>query len=450
MATKDNLNNSLPLPADSMPECWSRDERMNALFAEFRNRSVNSQDWDSKYKFWEKLISDWLSSKQRCIFSVADLKVTFKRNGRTPLCLTTVAEELLRNGEIISETQFLKDSSSGWTAWAIDTMIKKPMVWSFSKLKNYIVKDVIDVDAKYIHMKTLKELANLILSTINEDNDNVLLSLSQITKNCIQKSGNTNITETNVKMALLWLRRSNRATFRGEIFQESNEFLVKISINGVKEVSEAEQGLFKLMEQEKFLIKNIERLETERYATLIKAKTSLANGMRELAKTCIRKRQEIDKTIEKRAAALQNVQTLIARIQDANSNTDILAAYKTGSNILKSYENIGLNEQNVTNTMDDISEAVGELADLQDIISTTIGTRDTDLELEEELRDLLETSPANIKPREKGNNILPDLSNLPDLQSELSALNLEEFPPPPLSTLQSKTFNTSLQKDNPT
>lgn len=229
-------------------------------------------------------------------------------------------------------------------------------MWSFSKLKNYIIKDEIDVDAKYIHMKTLKELANLILSTINEDSENVLLSLSQVVRNCIKKSGNPNITESNVKLALLWLRKSNKATFRGDILQDTSEFLVKISVNGVKEVSEAEQGLFKLMEQEKLLIKTIERLEVERNAVLTKAKTSVANGMRELAKTCVRKKHEIDKTIEKRAAALHNVQTLIARIHDANSNTDILAAYKTGSNILKSYESNGLNEENVTSTIDDVSE----------------------------------------------------------------------------------------------
>ena len=260
-----------------------------------------------------------------------------------------------RNREIISEGDFLKESSGTWTAWAIDTMVKRPVVWSFSKLKNYIVKDVIDIDTKYIHLKTVRELGNLILSTINEDN--ILTPLSQVTKNCIEKSGNSNITEENVKLALLWLRSSKKAAFRGENLHNESELLVKISASGVQDVSEAEEGLFKLMEQEKLIVKNIERLEIERNAILMKAKSSLASGLREVAKTCVRKKREVDKTIEKRSAALHNVQTLIARIHDAHSNTEILSAYKTGSNILKNYETTaGLNEENVTNTIDDMAE----------------------------------------------------------------------------------------------
>lgn len=65
------------------------------------------------------------------------------------------------------------------------------------------------------------------------------------------------------------------------------------------------------------------------------------------------------------------------------------------------------------------------MADLQDIISTTIGTRDEDSELEDELEDLLNGTPGDTESTKKGKEALPDLADLPDLQSELSALNLE-------------------------
>lgn len=253
-------------------------------------------------------------------------------------------------------SEFLKESSGSWTAWAIDTMVKRPVVWSFSKLKNYVVKEVIDPEAKYIHVKTVKEIANLILSTVKEENENVLLPLSRVTKNCIEKSGNSCLTDENVKLALLWLRQSRKAAFRAENLHNKSELLVKISNDCVREVTEAEEGLFKLTEQEKLIVKNIELLELERNAVLAKAKSCLAKGLREVAKTCMRKKLEIDKSIEKRSLALHNVQTLVARIHDARSNTEILVAYKTGSDILRNFESTGLTEENVVSTMDSMSE----------------------------------------------------------------------------------------------
>lgn len=96
MEGQQDLNESLPLPADKMPECWEKDDRMNSLFAEFRNRDVNPQDWDSKYRFWRGMISDWCKYKSRCSFSLSDLNKAFKRNGRTPACLSVVLRELYR------------------------------------------------------------------------------------------------------------------------------------------------------------------------------------------------------------------------------------------------------------------------------------------------------------------------------------------------------------------
>lgn len=85
------------LPLEKVPECWwNQDERMSALFSPFRSKSANSQDWNSKYKFWHNLIYEWLKHTVQCSFSLIDLNEVFKRNGCVPLCLVTVVEELVR------------------------------------------------------------------------------------------------------------------------------------------------------------------------------------------------------------------------------------------------------------------------------------------------------------------------------------------------------------------
>lgn len=91
-----HVDNNLPLPPEKMPKCWNEEERISALFSPFRNKSVNSQDWISKYKFWQNLIYEWLKYTRKSSFSIADLNNAFKRKDCTPLCLITVVEELLR------------------------------------------------------------------------------------------------------------------------------------------------------------------------------------------------------------------------------------------------------------------------------------------------------------------------------------------------------------------
>lgn len=223
-------------------------------------------------------------------------------------------------------------------------------------MKSYVSEPVFDTDARYIHIAVVKELAELILSTIDSKKENTLLSSSELTKLCVQKSGNDRITESNVKLALIYLRHTKKATFRDCKDSDKNELLAKISSTGAEQISEVDEGIHKLTQQESMLIKNIEQLEVERNEVISKAKSSLASGLKQVAKSHLRKKHEIEKCIEKRSAALQNVQRLMTRIHDARYDTDTLAAYKAGCNALKKFEDSGLNESHVQDTMDDMSD----------------------------------------------------------------------------------------------
>lgn len=222
-----------------------------------------------------------------------------------------------------------------------------------------MTEPVIETDTKYIHLTTVKELGELILSTIDKKKENTLLSASDLRKLCVEKSGNDRITESNVKLALIWLRHTKKAAFRNcQDDDKGNELLVKISAKGAEQVTDIDEGIHKLTLQENMLIKNIEQLETERNEVILKAKSSLANGLKQVAKSFLRKKHELDKCIEKRSAALHNVQRLLTRIHDASYDTDTLAAYKAGCNALKKFEHTGLTENNVQDTMDDMTEVL--------------------------------------------------------------------------------------------
>ncbi|KAK0162565.1 hypothetical protein PV327_006333 [Microctonus hyperodae] len=439
-----NVNDDLPMPMEKMPDSWFKDDQMNAMFAEFRNRSVNPQDWDSKYNFWVDLITNWLSHNKQCTFSILHLTSVFKRKGRSPLCLPTVINELYKKGEIMIEDQFLNDHMTTWTSWAVNTMVKRPVIWSFSKLKNYFIPNVtFNHDLKYIHLKTVEELANVILS-LNDNGKELILSLREITIRCNEKLGCKNITEDSVKLALLWIGRLKNSGFNSiRNYREKNsDCLFKIHTNEIEELSEADENLFKLKESERTLLEKIESLEIERNELTIKAKSSLSSGLREVAKTHVRKKRELEKRIEKYASTLQNLHVIISNIHDAHSNTEVLAAYKRGSGILKSFEKEGLNEFTVRDTMDDITEILGDMSEIQTALTQTLNINDTDLELEEELNELL-----NNHLHDEPVPSVPD-SKLSELEKEIETLSVIDPPQLPKTSHQSADYPKKLVINN--
>ncbi|CAL1671576.1 unnamed protein product [Lasius platythorax] len=106
-------------------------------------------------------------------------------------------------------------------------------------------------------------------------------------------------------------------------------------------------------------------------------------------KHAIRRKIELEKTIEKRAQALANLRTLITNIENAHSNSAVLSAYKTASDVSKKIGQNGLMEYDVRDIMDDINEILEEKQEIDAILSETLTFTDSDAELEKELAELL-------------------------------------------------------------
>ncbi|XP_011871261.1 PREDICTED: charged multivesicular body protein 7 [Vollenhovia emeryi] len=377
-----------PLPAEKLPECWNQEERMSALFSPFRSRSANPQDWISKYKFWNDLIHEWLKHTMQCSFSIVDLNQAFKRKGCAPLCLATVIEELLRNNEIIQEADFTKEPCETWTAWSIDVFVKRPISWSFSMVKSYVVgQKTNNTEVRYIHLRIVRELGDVILSIAQVRKDKVLFPISEIVEYCRNQT-KKQISEGAVRLTLEWLRRRKRVAFKRSS-NPNGEVLVKISVQTANEITEVDEGMYKLTKQENELIKEIELMEQEKLNIVNEAKSYLGKELRQMAKTRLRRKMELEKTIEKRAQALANLRVLITNIEDAHSNSAVLSAYKTGSDVLKKIGQNGLTEYGVRDVMDDINEVLEEKKEVDTVLSETLSNSDSDIELERELAELL-------------------------------------------------------------
>lgn len=70
--------------------------RMSSLYAPFRLKSLNPEGWESKMNFWCDSISRRCAEKKNPTFTIDDLKAEFIRKNKTPACIDTVVEDLIR------------------------------------------------------------------------------------------------------------------------------------------------------------------------------------------------------------------------------------------------------------------------------------------------------------------------------------------------------------------
>lgn len=263
-----------------------------------------------------------------------------------------------RNNEIIQETDFFKEPCETWTAWSIDTFVRRPVNWSFTKMKTYVIGPKINnTESRYIHMQIVQELGDIILSIAEIKKDVVLYSICEIVEYCKSKT-KKQVSEDTVRLVLEWLKRERKVAFKKASNLDS-ELLVKICVQTATEITEEEEGLYILLKQESKLIKEIELMEQEKLKIIDEVKSHLAKELRQMAKMHLKKKHKLENTIEKRIQALANLRVIITNIEDARYNSSVLSAYKTGSNILKKMGKDSFMEyETVVDVMDNINEVI--------------------------------------------------------------------------------------------
>jgi len=169
-------------------------------------------------------------------------------------------------------------------------------------------------------------------------------------------------------------------------------------------------------------------MDTEKESLTIEAKRYIAKNMKPIALTYLRKKKEIEKRIDKQLKALDNVQSLISRIEESKYNSEVLKSYAHGLAALKlTAKDNGLTIDNVDETMAELADVIDEHKDIQSAMGSLIdkqSAKHNEQELEDELADLLnEDEPNKLS---KGNHLMPDLPNVPDSSFEDEDLDLDK------------------------
>ncbi|KAK6639710.1 hypothetical protein RUM43_007985 [Polyplax serrata] len=390
-----------------LPECWKNDVRMGALFAPFRSKAINPTDWNSKMKFWTGLIESWCKSMKCPVLNVSSLKENFSRKGTMPACLEEVVQNLSSTGTLVLKENFVTTSET-WKGWAVKVLVTNPVKWTFNTVKSIIIGKNVQSDLEYIHIPVLKFLGERLLKLIPSSSKGKLLTFDDLFILL-----NTKEDKEHLMLVLEYLAKEGSVS----ICNKNEEILVKFSKSSGKpvKISEIDLGLSNLEKQQKVLANNIKNLEVEKNEALEEAKKHLADKMKSLAKISLRRKKELERTIEMRATALENIQAILHKIDQAKLDSEVVECYQTGIKTLRGiFKETGLNEKNVTGTMEELEDVLNSHNFVEEALSKPLDLS-ADNDLEDELNELLLEDLPEV-PKEK----------LPLPQSEKNNKNKKE------------------------
>ncbi|CAK1587843.1 unnamed protein product [Parnassius mnemosyne] len=383
------------IPSDKLPQCWSDDVRMNALFAPFRIKSANPESWNMKMKFWSDLVRQWCRYKTDPIVSAADVKSAFQRKGRTAACIDIVIEEMYRGGDLspISKyVQILHNGPESLLHWSA-RMAFRPAVFAVSTVLSLLParqqldndglpKASIESTQRFVLESAVKEQATQFIDSY-PPGETRIGTIDELMKYS-QWQGSRETFE----IILGYLVSQGVAVKKGDV--------VKLAEPNKKAtaVTEADEALVKLTSAEARLEADMERLSKELAAAETDAKAALKLGNRLAAKNHLRRKHKIVVRAQRCDAALENVRHLLHQLREVDSNAAIVDTYRTSSQAMKhTMKDGGLEEDSVLDTMEELKEVLDSYNEVEKALGATIDDVDT-AELEQELKELLETPSA--------------------------------------------------------
>ncbi|KAJ8921779.1 hypothetical protein NQ315_008405 [Exocentrus adspersus] len=409
------------IPAESLPDVLKDETRLNVLFAPLRSRTVNPKDWEYKISCWKNIIRTYCDTNDIYTITLSSLNNAFVRNGRPPSCLREVITEMAKEGDVQIMEVFLKNNPSNWSGWATEILIKRPLSWSYNKLRTTIFSET---EKNYVHLEVINSKCEKLMSLVSSKNyKNKLINLQEV----LTLLGKTSVDIDNVKLLLHNLTNQHLVD-TVVLNQDQNKQLETVLIkfgDGAKvmPISEIDVGIYTLEKNEKLILKNIEELEEEIQTCVREAKMNLLKNHRQMAKSALRKKHELEKRVEKKANALHNIQILLEQIHETHTDAHVWESYKNALSAFNTtFKDTGLSEDAVEDTMIKLGDVLDIHNDIQTALARPVVGETDDLDLEEELTELLKDDEKKPPPDDTG--ITTDLEH----QLEKLTLNLPNIP----------------------
>uniref|UniRef100_A0A336L5J9 CSON005229 protein n=1 Tax=Culicoides sonorensis TaxID=179676 RepID=A0A336L5J9_CULSO len=418
-------------------ESWNDEHKMGNYYAEFRPYQLNPENYEGKMRFWKQLIKSYCEHKGSAEFSIIELKRAFKRKNVSPYCLPKVIDDMFDKQEIKLKEQFLEVPQQTWSGWAMNMLVKKPLKWGITKVKEQVMT-VRDETTSYVCSEVVSTQADT-LHNLFEKSYDIVLSKDEILK----KVDKIQLSVLGADLALHHLMCENRVWMETG---DDGKTLCKFAApnSKVSPITQLERSIYTLEETEKSLETIIDGIEKEIDVTTASIKQCLKDGRKQAAKVHLKKRHALEKNLEKRMSVLESVQAMILRIHDTQKDKDVLSAYKIGTDALKNaLAGSGITLDSVDETIEQMKEAIEVHDDIQSgLASPAREILVDDDDLEKELDDLLNEEPTGgdvggqVSPLQKTDNfdeeiekrlkgLKFDVHELPEIEKSLNSLSLD-------------------------
>ncbi|XP_041968646.1 charged multivesicular body protein 7 isoform X2 [Aricia agestis] len=377
------------MPEEKLPQCWSDDVRMNALFAPFRLKSANPESWEMKMKFWSDMVRQWCKHKKDPIVNAADVKCVYQRKGRTAVCIDIVIEEMFRNGELCPLSkyqQILHNGPEGWVKWGAKLAFR-PAAFALTAVTSFLPKREV-TDSNGLPKASIDSTQRFVLESAVRDQATELINnfppgVERIgtIDDLMRKTGNTNREAFEVWLGYL--------VSQGLAVKKDDVVKLAEGSKKVSPITSMDESLVKLCNAETRLEEDATRLAREVAAAAAEASAAMKLGNRLAAKNHLRKKLKAQQRLDRCEAALENVRQLLVQARNTDVNTAVIDTYRTSANAMK--ENMkqnGLDEDSVFNTMDDLKEVMESYNEVSKALGG--GAEEFDAaELEQELSELM-------------------------------------------------------------
>lgn len=386
---------------------------MDVLFSPFRPRKVNPENYDGKLKFWKDMIVRFCNEKGSPCVCQRELKWAFRRKDKLPCAVETVMADLVASKTLRPQSDFINDPQNTWSGWLVNSFVRKPLQWGLPRFQAPTEPQ----DVQYIHLDVLKSQSKDLKKILEKFAGTV------VTFDKISETQGVELSKEGLFINLLNLQSMEKVYLEFKVVDGQRRiYLVKIpeKHSAATPITDADKAIFALEQTEADLLQTMEEIETEVVKFDRLARENVRQGKRVVAKSYLRKKHKWESNLEKHSKALDNVQTLLARIHDTRGNESILDAYSIGSKTLKSL--LSSSKLN-TDSIDEVVDTIKETLEIHDEVEQSISSvqpmdKAEEQALEQELQNLMldNVSAANDKE---------DISVKP-----------EELPAVPTSTVQ--------------
>ncbi|XP_073510114.1 charged multivesicular body protein 7 isoform X2 [Phyllobates terribilis] len=375
----------------SLPPEWDDDERMSFLFSTFKqSRDVDSADWDGKMSFWSSLIVKHAKARGLLSITLRQLQTDFTRKGSIPLGLGNVVQEMLSQGPLQRESDFVAGITSGWVSWGMRKLVINPLRWTLGS----VLGGQVNLDEPFVVPEVIKVQAGLVLQKYQSS---ALSAVPLLCEDDVHGLCRDLIPGLSAfQLVLLQLLKDKKIC----LLQRDGERLVKFVQGGnshVTPIGDSDLGIYELQKSEKLLSERLQSACDESTRLTEEAKSFNKAGNKSQALRCLRRRKLAEKRISALQGKLDTVQSILERISMAETDRKVVSAYQMGVSALRS----ALKDVNLEKT-ESLVEQIQEFCDLQDDISQTLaGAAPSDLdvdadELERELDEILQKEVVDL------------------------------------------------------